>query len=178
MTTYSSFRSSILEKHNLADKFLCQQDYVAITEDYEVYVNSELIAVCENLEEARAYARNYIKNTQIIENVDSHIPEEKIVSLIKKYHNIDKITSTLVESYKDLASSNLFTIDPVISNLKHSEISGKYTYTLEDNSTVAINDETLELLTHLLEDKYQIIEFMRKNKDNFMHTIRTLREEQ
>ena len=177
MTTYSSFKSSVLDKQNLLDRFVCQEELVSITQDMEVYVGEELIVKAKNLEEAREYVRSYITHKKIIEEVDSHIPEEKIVTLIKKYHNIDKITSSLVESYKDLASSNLFTLDPVITELKTINIAGKYTYTLDDGSIIAISESTYDMLSEVLEDKYQIVEFMRKSKDNFMHVIKTLREE-
>lgn len=177
MISYTKFRSSMLNEQNLSDSFVYQEDNVRITKDLEVYVNEEFIGEFTVLEEARKYARSYINNIKLVEDIDSNIPEEKIVTLIKKYHNIDKITSTIVESYKDLASSNLFTLDPVIAELNQTNIAGKYTYTLEDDSVVAISEETYKMLSNLLEDKYQIIDFMRQNKENFMHVVRTLKEE-
>ena len=100
--------------------------------------------------------------------------EEKIVSLIRKHHSIDRITDTLVESYIELASSNIFTIDPVIVEIKQktSSLPGKLEYTLEDGNTVAINEDTQKLLTTLLDDKYQIVEYMRESKENFMRIIK------
>lgn len=177
MTTYKSFRSSSLDKLGFLDKFVCQENLISITEDLNTYVNDEFIGSFQNLEEARAYARNYISSKKILETVDSYIPEEKIVALIKKYHNVDKITSNLVESYKNLASSNLFTLDPVINEMKQVQISGKRVYDLEDGSTIAISEDTFYFLSDVLDDKYQIVEYMRKSKDNFMHVIKKLREE-
>lgn len=177
MTTYKAFRSSSFDKLGILDKFVCQESSVVISEDLDAYVDDEFIGSFQNLEEARKYVRSYISSIKILETIDSHIPEEKIVSLIKKYHNVDKITSNLVESYKNLASSNLFTLDPVINEMKQIQISGKKVYELEDGSTVAISEDTFDFLSDVLDDKYQIVEYMRKSKDNFMHAIKTLREE-
>ena len=174
---FNTFRKSLLEQQDLTDKFICQDSEVAITSKLEVFIDDEMIFEAPSLEEARSYARNYISHKKVIEEIDSLIPEEKVVALIKKYHNLDKITSTIVESYIDLASSDTFSIDPVIAELKETTITGKYVYKLEDDSTVAINEETQQMLARLLEDKYQIIEYMRKNKDNFMHVVRELKEE-
>ena len=82
--------------------------------------------------------------------------------------------SKIVESYLDLASSNLFTIDPVLLEIKQrsSSLSGKIEHKLSDGSVVAINEETQNLLNTLLEDKYQIVEYMRESKQNFMRIIK------
>jgi uncharacterized membrane protein YgaE (UPF0421/DUF939 family) len=106
------------------------------------------------------------------------VPEEKVVMLIKKHHNIDKITNNLVESYMELFSSNMFSIDPVITEIKQNsiELSGKLQYVLEDGTMIAINEHTQKRLFALLEDKYQIVEYMRKSKSNFMHVVKELKE--
>ena len=177
MTSFTEFRRGTLSKQGLADRFICQESSVFITSNLEVFIDDELIGEVQSLEEAREYARNYIEHKKVIDNIDSLIPEEKVVTLIKKYHNLDKITSTIVESYINLASSDTFSLDPVITELKETFITGKYTYKLEDESIVAISEQTHEMLCDLLEDKYQIIEYMRKNKDNFMRVVRELKEE-
>jgi len=177
MKSFNKFRKSTLEQQGLSDRFVCQESVVGITSNFEVFIDDEMVSEAQSLEEARQYARSYLKHKDIIENIDLNIPEEKIVTLINKYHNVDKITSTIIESYIDLASSDIFSIDPVILELKENKIAGKYVYKLEDDSTVAISEDTQKMLSKLLEDKYQIIEYMRKSKDNFMHAIRELKEE-
>jgi hypothetical protein len=177
MTRFNKFRKEMLTQQGLSDRFVCQESFVHITSKLEVLIDDELVGEAQSLEEAREYARNYIQHKKVIDNIDTLIPEEKVVNLIKKHHDLEKITSTIVESYIDLASSDTFSLDPVITELKETSITGKYTYKLEDDSIVAISEQTQQMLSDLLEDKYQIIEYMRKNKDNFMHVIRELKEE-
>lgn len=43
---------------------------------------------------------------------------------------------------------------------------------LNDGNSVVINEETQNLLNALLEDKYQIVEYMRESKQNFMRIIK------
>ena len=177
MSSFSKFKKNVLGHQGLLDKFTCQESTVVISSDLNVFIDDELVCEAPSLEEARAYARSYIIHKKIVETVDSIIPEEKVVTLIKKYHNIDKITSTVVESYIDLASSNTFSLDPVINELKDNSIAGKLTYKLDDDSVVAINEDTYKMLSELVSDKYQIVEYMRKSKDNFMHVVKELKEE-
>lgn len=176
MTPYSKFRQNLKEQQMVLDSFVVEDCQVYITKNYEIIINDEYIGDVTSLEEARSYARKYIEHKKIIEDIDSIIPEEKVVNLIRKYHDIDKITSTLVESYIDLASSNIFSLDPVITEIKQnsSQLPGKFEYTLDDGNIVAINESTQKRLSNLLEDKYQIVEYMRKSKENFMHVVREL----
>lgn len=176
MISFSNLRSTLREQQNISDSFVAEGSYALITKDLKVFVDNEYIGDVSSLEEARSYVVKYIANKKIVENIDSLIPEEKVVKLINKYHNIDKVTSNLVESYIELASSNLFTLDPVITEMKSVDIVGKLVYALEDGSKIAISESTFERLKNLLEDKYQIVDFMRKSKENFMHVVKELKE--
>lgn len=178
MITFSKFKKDLYQEQNLVDRFVLEDCHVFITKDLQIIADDQYIGDAKSLEEARVYVRKYIEHKKIVENVDSVIPEEKVVSLIKQFHNIDKITSTLVESYIELASSNIFSIDPVVTAIKEntSQLPGKLEYQLEDGSIVAINEKTHLRLSTLLEDKYQIVEYMRKSKNNFMHVIKELKE--
>lgn len=180
MITYNKFRFNVLAENNLLDSFIYQGDRVAIDNDLSVYVNDKKTTlVLKSLEEAREDIVSYIKNSKLIEDIDNTIPEEKIATLIRKYHEVNKITDTLVESYIELASSNIFTIDPVITEIKRqtaSNFNNKLEYTLNDGSIVAIDEDTQNDLNMLLKNKYEIIDYMRESKDNFMHVIRTLKE--
>jgi hypothetical protein len=180
MLTLSKLKSNIAETTGVLDSFKYQEQHVVIFKDLSIYVNEELIkSSVKTLEEASSYVKKYINNSKILEKIDTLIPEEKIVNLIRKYHDIEKITDTLVESYIELASSNIFSIDPVITDIKQntsSNFAGKLEYNLDDGSIVAIDEDTQRLLNTLLKDKYQIIEYMRESKENFMHVIRKLEE--
>ena len=177
MITYSKFRQALNEQQSLLEAFVVDECHVYITKDMKIIVDDEYVGDANSLDEARSYARKLIEYKSIVDNIDTTIPEEKVVNLIKKYHSIDKITHSLVESYIDLASSNIFSIDPVIVELNKnsSSLAGKFEFKLEDGSEVAINESTHTRLSELLEDKYQIVEYMRKSKANFMHVVKELR---
>ena len=178
MNNFSKLRSKLNEQLGIADRFICDDSVVVISKDLQISVDEEYIGDAKSLEEARTYARSYIANKNIVEDIKL-IPEEKVVTLIKKHHNIEKVTDTLVESYIELASSNVFSVDPVVTDLKersNSNFYGKLEYTLNDGNIVAINEDTQLVLNSLLQNKYDIIDYMRESKENFMHVISKLKE--
>jgi hypothetical protein len=179
MLTLTQLKSKLTENSGILDSFIYQGKRVIINNSLQVSVNEELINIeFKNLEEAREYAKTHINTSIILEDIGSVIPEEKIVNLVSKYHTTVKITDTIVESYLELASSNLFTIDPVLVEIKQKNTSlpGKIEHKLNDGNMVSITEETQNLLNTLLEDKYQVVEYMRESKENFMHVIRTIKE--
>ena len=178
--SFSSFKKQVLESTGLVDSFSFYGNEIQITEDLTVSINGEVItAKVKTLEEARNSAKNYIQNTKLLENIDTTIPEEKVAQFIIQYNNIEKITDTLVESYIELASSNVFTVDPVVTAIKESktsEFAGKLQYQLSDGSVVAIDESTQEMLNNILADKNEIVDYMRESKDNFVRIIKELGE--
>ena len=120
----------------------------------------------KKIEEARKHARE-IQETQklaekIVKDTYQEISEHTVASIIKEQHNI-KVTDTLIESYLELASSNMFTIDPVVHKIRSLNkldkvVEGKLHYVLGDGSTVAINESTQNNLNKLLENQKEIIE--------------------
>jgi hypothetical protein len=131
----------------------------------------------ESLEEAKTYARRYVENQKLLEDINTTVPEEKVANYIRQFHNVDKITDTLIESYIELASSNLFSVDPVVVAIKERsavEFSGKLEYQLADGNIVAINEDTQETLNNLLQDKPEIVDYMRESKNNFMRILREI----
>lgn len=177
--SFSSFKKQVLEQSGLVDSFSYYKNEVRITEDFEIFINDVNVGSVNTLEEARNYSKKYIQDTKLLENIDTTIPEEKIAQFIRQYHDVEKITDTLVESYIELASSNMFTVDPVVTAIKESktaEFTGKLQYTLNDGSVVAINESTQELLNSLLADQNEIVEYMRESKHNFIRIIKELGE--
>lgn len=178
--SFTSFRKQVLEQSGLASTFLLYGHEVSITEDIQILINGSLIKSDVNtLEEAREYAKRYIENSELLEDIDTTIPEEKVAQYIRQYHSIEKITDTLIESYIELASSNMFTVDPVVIAIKESktaEFNGKLQYELNDGSVVAISEATQEMLNNILADKNEIVEYMRESKDNFVRIIKELGE--
>lgn len=175
MITLAKLKQKLSESNGILDSYVYQGKRVVINKDMSISINEQLHDVeVKNLEEAKQYVKTHIDTSIILEDVDAGIPEEKILNLVSKYHSSVKITDTIIESYLELASSNLFSIDPVLVEIKQrgSSLPGKIEHKLNDGSTVAIDENTQRLLSTLLEDKYQIVEYMRESKENFMRIIR------
>ena len=124
------------------------------------------------------------QNASLVEEVTKEIYEEipnnKIAEIIKEYHDV-KVTDTLIESYIELASSNIFSVDPVICELRKINkldtlVEGKLNYTLDDGSVIAINEATQEYLNKLLQNQNEIIEHMRESKENFLNVLKQIGE--
>jgi hypothetical protein len=108
------------------------------------------------------------------------ISHSKIAKIIKEHHDV-RITDTLIESYVNLASTNTFSVDPVVYELRTINrldrlIEGKINYTLNDGSIVAINEQTQELINKVLSDQIEIISYMCESKDNFLKVINQIGE--
>lgn len=117
---------------------------------------------------------------EVAKELYNDIPDTKVAEIIKEYHNV-KVTDTLIESYIELASSNTFSVDPVICELRKYNkldrlIEGKLDYTLNDESVVAINEATQEYLNKLLQNQTEIIEYMRESKENFLKVLEQIGE--
>ena len=123
-------------------------------------------------------------NASIVEEVTKEIYEEipntKVAEIIKEYHDV-KVTDTLIESYLELASSNIFSVDPVICELRKYNkldrlVEGKLNYTLNDGTVIAISESTQDYLNNLLCNQNEIIEYMRESKQNFLYVLERIGE--
>jgi hypothetical protein len=124
------------------------------------------------------------QNASLVEEVTKEIYEEipntKVAEIIKEYHDV-KVTDTLIESYVELASSNIFSVDPVICELRKYNkldtlVEGKLNYTLNDGSIIAINETTQDYLNKLLHNQNEIVEYMRESKQNFLYVLERIGE--
>jgi len=138
----------------------------------------------KTIEEARQYIKQDYISKQLEEQVSKELYEEisdnKIATIIKEYHDI-KVTDTLIESYIQLASSHIFSVDPVVQDIRKLNkldnlIEGKLHYVLNDESIVAISEQTQDKLNKLLQQQTDIIEYMRENKSNFFHVLEQIEE--
>jgi hypothetical protein len=117
---------------------------------------------------------------EIIKESYEDIEDGRIATIIKEHHDI-KVTNTLIESYKELAASRIFTVDPIVQEIRKlnkldSIIENKIHYTLNDSSVVAINEHTQAMLNNLLLNQKEIIEYMRESKSNFFHVLKKIKE--
>lgn len=136
------------------------------------------------IEEARAYIKNkhYSETLQqeLSKELYENIPDIHVANIIKEHHNV-KVTDTLIESYVNLASSKIFTVDPVVQEIRSLNkldhlIDGKIHYELTDGSIVAINESTQETLNSVLANQQEIIEYMRESRENFLDILEEIGE--
>lgn len=118
---------------------------------------------------------------EVVKEAYEEIPVTKVAEIIKEHHDV-KVTDTLIETYVELASSNIFSVDPVICELRKYNkldrlVEGKLNYTLDDGNVIAINEATQNYLNKLLQNQTEIIEYMRESKNNFMYVLSKIEEQ-
>lgn len=137
-----------------------------------------------SIEEARSYIKNKHYSETLQQELSNELYEDisdiRVASIIKEYHNV-KVTDTLIESYINLASSKIFTVDPVVHQIRSLNkldqiIEGKIHYQLEDGNVIAIDESTQETLNNILANKQEIIEYMRESKENFLSILEEIGE--
>lgn len=174
---YSTFSKSLNGNSIRSYGHLIQMD-----ESGTVYVDKQATDY-KSLEEARKYIIQEIISLKLEEEVSQQIYEElsdtKIASIIKENHNI-KVTNTLIENYKALASSNSFTIDPVVIEIRKLNnidtlVENKIHFSLDDSSVVAISEDSIDKLNKL-EDKEELVAFMKESVNNFIKVIEILED--
>lgn len=136
------------------------------------------------LEEARQYIINNKHNKELEEQVKTDLYEElsdnTIAKIIQEHHDI-KVTDKLIESYIDFASSKLFTLDPVVLEIRKLNkldklVEGKIDYKLNDESVIAISEDTQHQLKDVFGEHPEVVEYMRESSENFLQVIRKLGE--
>lgn len=133
-----------------------------------------------SLEEAIEYIKNKQLEEEITKEVYDDLTENRIANIIREYHDV-KVTDTLIESYLELASSKIFTVDPIVQKIRSlnkldSIVEGKIHYTLSDGTTIAINERTQDTLNNLLANSKEIVEYMRESKNNFFYVLDKFKE--
>lgn len=147
------------------------------TNDNTILINNE-VTQFKNLSEAK----NHIKYSEQAKDIINNLHEEffsenivKIADIIKEEHNI-KVTNKIVEQYIKIASDKSFSIDPVVYHIREmnefdSIINGKIHYILNDESVIAIDTQTQQDINNLLENKLDVVEFMKESSDNFLKIL-------
>jgi len=175
-------------------KSVSRPNVVETTRSYgniiNVLVNGKIVVNSNDTEfKSLEEARNYIKTKKTLENIEQEVTDEiyesisenKIAKIIREHHDI-KVTDTIIESYIELASSNIFNVDPVVYEIRKLNavdriIENRIHYKLNDNSMVVIKESTQARLNNLLGNQKEIVEYMRESKENFLNVIQQLEEE-
>jgi hypothetical protein len=179
---YTQFLKSIT-KSGVVESTRSFNHLIEKTQDDKILIDDEETNFA-TIEEARKYIKQEYISKQLEEQVSKELYEEisehKIANIIKEYHDI-KVTDTLIESYIQLASSHIFSVDPVVQDIRKLNkldnlVDGKIHYVLEDESIVAISEQTQSKLNNLLSEQTEIIEYMRESKQNFFHVLERIEE--
>lgn len=167
-----------ISKFKVEDRLKYKGHHVRLAEG-NIFVDDDMIMEgYDDINSAYAYAKSYIDHITIIDKDSVFIPEEKIASLITKYHEDMKVTNKLVEAYAELISSNALSLDPVVLEFKvgTSSFKNKLEFVLEDGTTVAIDESTKDKLLSLNVDKYKLVDYMKESKEKFFSVIQEIRE--
>lgn len=175
MISYNDLKSSIIESTGVLHSFNYEGLRVVIDKSLQIFVDGVNVGVENSIQEARDYAIEYISTSMLIEE-SSPLSEEKLVSLIRKHHSDIRVTPSILEEYTKSIEDDRFSIDPVIHEVKErtSFFSDKIEHTLNDGTKVAIDEETQHILNSLLQDKYEVIQYMQECKQNFMRVVKEL----
>ena len=161
----------------IQEESACHGHSIILSTEGKVFVDYKETEL-SSIEEAIQYINQIVLEQELTQELYEDIPQTKIAELIKEHHNV-KVTDTLIEQYIELASSKLFSVDPVIQgirdmNIADNLIEGKIDYKLDDDTVVAIDEHTNNLINNILADNDDIVKYMRESKDNFMHVIKEL----
>ena len=179
---YTDFKKS-LSKSNIVESVRSYRQLIERTDEDKILVNG-IQSEYKTIEEARKYIKEDYDTHQlagkIAKDTYQDISDQTVASIIKEHHDI-KVTDTLIETYVQLASSNSFSIDPVVHKIRSLNkldklVENKLHYVLNDDSIVAINEDTQSLLNNLLENQTDVIEYMKESKDNFLHVLNLIKE--
>lgn len=178
---YREFTKSITT--NIVEHIRCYRHNIMLTDENVVLIDGSETKF-KTLEEARQHViQEHIAEKleqEVSRNLYEDLSDNTVAQIIKEYHDV-KVTDTLIETYISLASSKIFTIDPVVLEIRKlnkldSLVENKLHYVLTDDSIVAISERTQEFLNNLLQDQTDIIEYMRESKEHFFHVLKRIEE--
>jgi hypothetical protein len=118
---------------------------------------------------------------EIYQDLYEEVSYNKIAQIINEHHQGVRVTDTLVESYIEMASSKLFTLDPVAHYISKSNkmdhlIEGRLDYKLNDGCSIVINEGTYERINNMFAKHPDVIKHMRMSTENFLDVINAIEE--
>ena len=115
----------------------------------------------------------------IKEEIFRATPQHIIAEVIEKNYPNARITEQLIDSYLDIALTEEFTLDECVHQVRRlnpfSDVNNRICFTLEDNSRIAISEETFVVLQETI--NIDTVAFMRKSVSNFLEVVNILEEE-
>lgn len=170
--------------HEIADQLYEHNHLIQKSVDGVILVDRK-----ETLFSSLEEACNHIRQKIIQEDIHREISKEmytemsqsNVVDIIKKYHSDIKVTNSLIESFLDIASSNIFTLDPVIRDIhkavpSKSLLEGYSDFILDDGSHLAVSEQKLQHINNIFGKYPDVVEYMRESSDNFLNILDQLEE--
>ena len=173
-----------LKRSDVIESIRSYQRLIEKTSDDKILIDGKETKFV-SFDEARQHVKNQHTSTKLEEQVLKELYEElsdsTVANIIKEYHDV-KVTDTLIENYISLASSHMFTVDPVVQKIRSLNkldriVEGKLHYVLSDESVVAIDERTHHKLNNILQNQTEIIEHMRVSKENFLSVLAQIEEQ-
>lgn len=167
---------------DIVESFLSYDRKVQYTTSGKVIIDGkEHSKKFESIDEAKKYCKEHYISEQLQEQVRQEIVSDTttIAKIIREHHSV-KVTVPLIESYIEYAVSKQFTLDPVVIDIRRSNkltnlIEGKIDFILDDGTSVALEESTLNKVKDMLNINESIkIEDMRKSLDKFISVIRKI----
>jgi hypothetical protein len=169
---------------NVVHTFTHLMRQVVVNRDGDIYIDGALQEeTFTNLEEARKLVKQAVFSEKLKRDIQHQVYEDisdmSIANIIKKHHEIPKVTSQLIESYVDLSSSKLFTVDPVVMEMRKLNklsnlVEGKIDFVLDDGTQVAISEDTYLKIVGFINksgEKDLVTNYMRESKEHFLHVV-------
>lgn len=140
----------------------------------------------ERFKHTATYAEKSWTNESEIVDVDAvkeeifkSTPKHIVADIIAKNYPNARVTEKLIESYVDLALTKPFTLDKTIHEIRKLntfdvQYEGMIEFVLDDNSHVLVSEETYSVMCESINNNDHV-NFMRKNKDNFMNVVDLIR---
>lgn len=183
---FSQFRREI-EGKLLGSEITSQAVYcnhlVQETADGDVFVDrakTKFVSIEEAVEALQQQKLSEDIRRKIQEDLYEEMSDNKIASIIASHHKV-RVTDTLIESYVELASSKLFTADPVALDIRsHTKldriVEGKIDYVLNDGTRIAISEATQQTINKVFGHHQDVIEYMRENAENFLSVLEQIED--
>lgn len=168
----------------VAEQVGCFGHLIQETVEGKVFVDRSLSSF-KSLDEAK----DFIKQQRIREELQEEIQQEqyteissnKIADIIKHHYAGTKVTDTLIESYVELASSKLFTTDPVATAIRNMSRMGRLIEThvdfkLDDGTVIVVSEAVQAKLNNIFAGHTDVVEHMRSSKEAFLSVLNQLGE--
>lgn len=175
---------SVVSGSEIASSVYCCNHLVQETVDGKILLDRSSTGF-GSLEEAK----DFIKQRKLREELEQEIQQEeysdisdnKIVNIIKQYHGNIRVTDTLIESYVELASSKLFTADPVVLDIRSLNkldrlFENRIDFQLNDGTTMVITEETQQKINKIFAQHADVVDYMKSTKENFLSVLNQLED--